>query len=43
MEYSNCHHYNLSELEDPDLVKNNLRDLCDMNAPLVFKDVYVWL
>jgi len=41
VEHNNRHHYNLSEIEDPDLVENNLRDLRDMDAPLVFKYMYV--
>lgn len=41
VEHNNRHHYNLSEIEDPDLVENNLKELRDMNAPLVFKYVYV--
>ncbi len=41
VEHNNRHHYNLSEIEDPDLVENNLRDLREMNAPLVFKYMYV--
>jgi len=43
VEHNNRHHYNLSEIEDPDLVENNLKELRDMNAPLVFKYVYVAL
>merc|ERR1712127_793508 len=41
VEHNNRHHYNLSELEDPDLVENNLSELREMNAPLVFKYIYV--
>lgn len=43
VEHNNRHHYNLSEIEDPDLVENNLKDLRDMNAPLAFKYAYVFL
>lgn len=41
VEHNNRHHYNLSELEDPDLVENNLKELRDMKAPLLFKYMYV--
>jgi len=41
VEHNNRHHYNLSELEDPDLVENNLSELRDMNMPLWFKYIYV--
>jgi len=41
VEHNNRHHYNLSEIEDPDLVENNLSDLRDMKAPLWFKYIYV--
>merc|ERR1711957_769003 len=40
VEHNNRHHYNLSELEDPDLVENNLAELRDMKAPLLFKYFY---
>ena len=43
VEHNNRHHYNLSELEDPDLVENNLVDLREMKAPLLFKYVYVFI
>ena len=43
VEHNNRHHYNLSEVEDPDLVENNLSDLRDMKMPLLFKYVYVFL
>lgn len=42
VEHNNRHHYNLSEIEDPDLVENNLADLRDMKAPLLFKYMYVF-
>lgn len=41
VEHNNRHHYNLSEIEDPDLVENNLVELRDMNAPMIFKYIYV--
>jgi len=41
VEHNNRHHYNLSELEDPDLVENNLSELRDMKAPVWFKYFYV--
>merc|ERR1719491_748903 len=41
VEHNNRHHYNLSELEDPDLVENNLSELREMKIPLVLKYVYV--
>jgi fatty acid desaturase len=43
VEHNNRHHYNLSELEDPDLVENNLKELRDMKMPLVLKYVYVFV
>jgi len=43
VEHNNRHHYNLSEIDDPDLVENNLVDLREMKAPLVFKYVYVFI
>lgn len=41
VEHNNRHHYNLSEIHDPDLVENNLSELRDMKAPLMFKYMYV--
>lgn len=41
VEHNNRHHYNLSEIEDPDLVENNLSELRDSNAPMIFKYIYV--
>jgi len=41
VEHNNRHHYNLSELTDPDLVENNLVELRDMKAPMWFKYMYV--
>jgi len=43
VEHNNRHHYNLSELEDPDLVENNLSELRDINAPLAYKYFFVFL
>lgn len=43
VEHNNRHHYNLSEIEDPDLVENNLVELRDMKMPVVLKYVYVFL
>jgi fatty acid desaturase len=43
VEHNNRHHYNLSELDDPDLVENNLADLRDMKAPVLFKYIYVFV
>jgi fatty acid desaturase len=37
VEHNNRHHYNLSEVDDPDLVENNVSFLREMNLPLVFK------
>jgi fatty acid desaturase len=37
VEHNNRHHYNLSELDDPDLVENNNQFLRDSKAPLVVK------
>ena len=41
MEHNNRHHYNLSELDDPDLVENNLQYLRKMDVPLSCKYVMV--
>jgi fatty acid desaturase len=41
VEHNNRHHYNLSEIEDPDLVENNLVDLREMNIPMVLKYLFV--
>lgn len=43
VEHNNRHHYNLSELDDPDLVENNLADLRDMKVPVLFKYIYVFV
>jgi fatty acid desaturase len=42
VEHNNRHHYNLSEIDDPDLVENNLSDLRESNMPLWLKYVYVF-
>lgn len=34
VEHNNRHHYCLGELEDPDLVENNLKDMRDMDIPV---------
>jgi fatty acid desaturase len=41
VEHNNRHHYNLSEVDDPDLVENNTSFLREMNIPLLFKYVIV--
>jgi len=41
VEHNNRHHYCLSELDDPDLVENNLKDVREANIPLVLKYVIV--
>jgi len=41
VEHNNRHHYNLSEIEDPDLVENNLIDLRESGAPMFFKYIVV--
>jgi len=43
VEHNNRHHYNLSEIHDPDLVENNLVELRNMKAPLIFKYIYVFI
>jgi len=43
VEHNNRHHYNLSEIEDPDLVENNLVELRSLKMPLVLKYIYVFL
>jgi fatty acid desaturase len=42
VEHNNRHHYNLSEIEDPDLVENNLTELRNEQWPLVFKYMFVF-
>ena len=37
VEHNNRHHYCLSEIEDPDLVENNLKEMRDMNLPRFVK------
>jgi len=41
VEHNNRHHYNLSEIEDPDLVENNLVDLRDSDASMFIKYIVV--
>lgn len=41
VEHNNRHHYNLSELEDPDLVENNLVDLRESDSPMFVKYLIV--
>jgi len=41
VEHNNRHHYNLSEIEDPDLVENNLVDLREMKIPMALKYLFV--
>jgi len=43
VEHNNRHHYCLSELDDPDLVENNLRDVRLAPIPLPFKYMIVAL
>jgi fatty acid desaturase len=43
VEHNNRHHYNLSEVHDPDLVENNLVELREMKMPLLFKYMYVFV
>eukprot|EP00980_Cylindrotheca_fusiformis_P001188 scaffold328_cov130-Cylindrotheca_fusiformis.AAC.2 len=41
VEHNNRHHYNLSEIHDPDLVEQNMADIRALNAPLLLKYVLV--
>jgi len=41
VEHNNRHHYNLSEIEDPDLVENNLIDLRESQVPMLVKYIVV--
>jgi hypothetical protein len=41
VEHNNRHHYNLSEVHDPDLVEANLTSMRDMPVPVFFKYVAV--
>jgi len=41
IEHNNQHHYKLSEMADPDLVENNLKDIREMKAPLAVKYLIV--
>jgi len=43
VEHNNRHHYNLSELDDPDLVERNLAEIRDANIPLALKYVIVFI
>jgi Fatty acid desaturase len=43
VEHNNRHHYNLSEVTDPDLVEMNLENLRDAPIPVFFKYVVVGL
>lgn len=43
VEHNNRHHYNLSEIEDPDLVENNLLDIREASWPLLAKYLLVAL
>lgn len=43
VEHNNRHHYNLSEIHDPDLVEQNLQIVRQANIPLLFKYVAVVL
>mmetsp|Transcript_3464 Transcript_3464/g.4706 ORF Transcript_3464/g.4706 Transcript_3464/m.4706 type:complete len:440 (+) Transcript_3464:124-1443(+) len=42
VEHNNRHHYCLSEIEDPDLVENNLKDVRELEAPLFLKYLLVF-
>uniref|UniRef100_A0A7S1V4D9 Fatty acid desaturase domain-containing protein n=1 Tax=Grammatophora oceanica TaxID=210454 RepID=A0A7S1V4D9_9STRA len=42
VEHNNRHHYHLSELDDPDLVEENLKDLRELNMPVAFKYVVIF-
>jgi len=41
VEHNNRHHYNLSEIEDPDLVENNLVDLRESDSSMLVKYLIV--
>jgi fatty acid desaturase len=41
VEHNNRHHYNLSEIHDPDLVERNLDFLRNMDAPVALKYIIV--
>jgi len=43
VEHNNRHHYNLSEIEDPDLVENNAIDIREAPVPLFVKYMIVAL
>mmetsp|Transcript_25224 Transcript_25224/g.35556 ORF Transcript_25224/g.35556 Transcript_25224/m.35556 type:complete len:428 (+) Transcript_25224:56-1339(+) len=43
VEHNNRHHYNLSEIHDPDLVEQNLADVRNSSAPLIFKYLNVFV
>lgn len=43
VEHNNRHHYNLSEVEDPDLVENNLVEVREMEASLIVKYMIVFI
>lgn len=41
VEHNNRHHYNLSEVTDPDLVENNTSTLRESNIPVLLKYIFV--
>jgi len=41
VEHNNRHHYNLSEVHDPDLVEQNMAEVRDLDAPHIFKYMMV--
>eukprot|EP00587_Corethron_hystrix_P005707 CAMPEP_0113305560 /NCGR_PEP_ID=MMETSP0010_2-20120614/5140_1 /TAXON_ID=216773 ORGANISM="Corethron hystrix, Strain 308" /NCGR_SAMPLE_ID=MMETSP0010_2 /ASSEMBLY_ACC=CAM_ASM_000155 /LENGTH=440 /DNA_ID=CAMNT_0000160007 /DNA_START=103 /DNA_END=1425 /DNA_ORIENTATION=- /assembly_acc=CAM_ASM_000155 len=41
VEHNNRHHYCLSELDDPDLVENNLKEVREMDIPMAMKYLVV--
>merc|ERR1711865_737811 len=41
VEHNTRHHYNLSEIHDPDLVEENLKMLREMNVPVMVKYMIV--
>jgi fatty acid desaturase len=43
VEHNNRHHYNLSEIHDPDLVEMNLKSLRERNVPMFVKYIAVGL
>eukprot|EP00977_Amphora_coffeiformis_P009040 scaffold2046_cov171-Amphora_coffeaeformis.AAC.7 len=43
VEHNTRHHYNLSEIHDPDLVEENVQNVREWNFPVILKYIYVFI